>query len=265
MMEIVQFVLIGLGIGTFGALVGLGGGLIMVPLFMLTMMPPNGSTFTTVQQVVGTSLFGVFLNAISGSWAYFRQGRVMLRAAVPFALATIPGAFMGSFVSAWFSGPVFSIAFGVVLGLLGVFMYARSRRVNTTDAGKEFDPNTSSFAMGRGVTMSFLIGFLSSIFGIGGGVIHVPMMIFLLGFPAHIAVATSTFVLMISSVVGVIGHTMLGHIVWVPAMAIGAGAIVGAQIGASLSKKSKPRLLMLLLAITMVAVGAQLVWRGMMP
>ena len=262
MLELAQFVLIGLGIGTFGSLVGLGGGLIMVPLFMLTMMPPNGGTFTTVQQVVGTSLFGVLLNAISGSWAYVRQRRLVLRAAVPFALATIPGAFMGSFVSKWFTGPVFSIAFGTVLGLLGLFMYARSRRAKPSQTCEDFDPETFYFPMGRGVGWSFVIGFLSSIFGIGGGVIHVPMMIIALGFPAHVAVATSTFVLMISSVVGVIGHAWLDHIVWVPAVAVGGGAIVGAQIGAHLSKKSKPKVLMLILSLVMLCVGALLIWRG---
>lgn len=68
---------VGIGVGLVGALLGIGGGLIMVPLFMLTMMTPNGTTFQTVQQVIGTSLFGVFLNSVSGTIAYIRQKRVM--------------------------------------------------------------------------------------------------------------------------------------------------------------------------------------------
>ena len=92
MIEFVELFVVGIGVGAFGALVGIGGGMIMVPLFMLTMMAPNGSTFENVQQVIGTSLFGVLLNALSGTWAYIRQHKVMFRAAVPFALATVPGA-----------------------------------------------------------------------------------------------------------------------------------------------------------------------------
>ena len=99
-----EFFGVGIGVGVVGALLGIGGGLIMVPLFMLTMMPPHGSTFQTVQQVIGTSLFGVFLNAISGTLAYIRQRRIMFRAAIPFALATVPGAFAGSYISEYFSG-----------------------------------------------------------------------------------------------------------------------------------------------------------------
>ena len=68
MISFITLFLVGIGVGCFGALVGLGGGLIMVPLFMLTMMPPHGTTFETVQQVIGTSLFGVLLNAMSSGW-----------------------------------------------------------------------------------------------------------------------------------------------------------------------------------------------------
>ena len=79
MIEFVELFVVGIGVGAFGALVGIGGGMIMVPLFMLTMMAPNGSTFENVQQVIGTSLFGVLLNALSGTWAYIRQHKVMFR------------------------------------------------------------------------------------------------------------------------------------------------------------------------------------------
>ena len=85
MIEFVELFVVGIGVGAFGALVGIGGGMIMVPLFMLTMMAPNGSTFENVQQVIGTSLFGVLLNALSGTWAYIRQHKVMFRAAVCFS------------------------------------------------------------------------------------------------------------------------------------------------------------------------------------
>ena len=56
MIEFVELFVVGIGVGAFGALVGIGGGMIMVPLFMLTMMAPNGSTFENVQQVIGTGL-----------------------------------------------------------------------------------------------------------------------------------------------------------------------------------------------------------------
>ena len=81
MLDFIELFILGIGVGSFGALVGIGGGLIMVPLFMYFMMPPSGSTFANVQEVVGTSLFGVLLNALSGTWAYFRQKRIILSVA----------------------------------------------------------------------------------------------------------------------------------------------------------------------------------------
>ena len=246
-----EFFGVGIGVGVVGALLGIGGGLIMVPLFMLTMMPPHGSTFQTVQQVIGTSLFGVFLNAISGTLAYIRQRRVMFRAAIPFALATVPGAFAGSYISEYFSGPGFSMTFGVTLAFLGCFMFWKSRSKRATARPEDFDIEHAEFNKTLGIILSF-----------GGGVIHVPMMVFLLGFPAQIAVATSTFVLMVSSVVGVVSHAMLSHIVWIPAIAVGAGAFVGAQFGAKIAKKIRPSWIVVLLAFVMVCLGAQLFLRG---
>ena len=231
---------VGIGVGLVGALLGIGGGLIMVPLFMLTMMTPNGTTFQTVQQVIGTSLFGVFLNSVSGTIAYIRQKRVMFRAALPFAAATIPGAFLGSYVTE----------------------YLKSRSRRATARVEDFDVAHAEFSYTIGITLSFFVGFISSILGIGGGVVHVPMMVFILGFPAQIAVATSTFVLMVSSVIGVASHAMLGHIVWTAAVAVGCGAFVGAQFGAKIAKKIRPSWIVILLSAIMVLLGCELFWRG---
>ena len=263
MLDFIELFILGIGVGSFGALVGIGGGLIMVPLFMYFMMQPSGSTFANVQEVVGTSLFGVLLNALSGTWAYFRQKRIILSVAMPFALATVPGAFLGSYVSEWFSGPAFSITFGASLAFLGCFRYWSSRNKAANRSADEFDPNELPRSkIWLGIGCSFFVGFISSILGIGGGVVHVPMMVFLLGFPPLVAVATSTFVLMVSAAIGVVGHALLAHIVWAPAVAVGCGAIVGAQLGARLARKSKPRLIVILLSCVMVALGCQLVWRG---
>lgn len=263
MLELAEFLLLGIGVGTFGSLLGLGGGLILVPLFMLFMLEPNGSTFANVQQIVGTSLFVVLCNAVSGTWAYVRQRRIFLRAAVPFALATVPGAFLGGYISEYFSGPAFSLTFGVTMAALGCLMWRNSRGKKASASAEGFDPATSDIKLPLGIVCSFFVGFLSSILGIGGGIIHVPMMVFLLGFPPQIAVATSTFVLMVSSVVGTVSHGLLGHILWGPAVMIGIGALLGAQIGAMISKKSRPSFLVATLAVVMILLGLQFVYKGL--
>ncbi len=262
MLELIEYLILGVGVGTFGALLGLGGGIILVPLFMMFMIAPHGTTFDNVQQVVGTSLFVVLCNSISGTFAYIRQKRIFMRAALPFAIATMPGAFLGGYISEWFSGPSFSLFFGISLMCLAAVMIFRANAKKGLKTVDEFDPQ-GDLNIKLGVVCSFFVGFLSSILGIGGGIIHVPMMTFVLGFPAQIAVATSTFALMVSAVVGVASHALLHHIIWGPAVMIGVGAVAGAQIGAMISKKSKPKMLVTLLSIVMVLLGAQFIWKGL--
>ena len=112
MIEILVLFVVGIGVGTFGTLIGIGGGLIMIPLFTFALTP---SIFHSAPEIVGTSLFGVFLNALSGTYAYVKQHRVYFKAAIPFAIATLPGAILGSLVSDYFTGPTFSLSYGIFI------------------------------------------------------------------------------------------------------------------------------------------------------
>ena len=105
-LQILLFLLLGIGVGTFGTLVGIGGGLICVPVFILFLSVGGVYPyFHSAAQITGTSLVVVMANALSGTAAYIRQKRVLLRAAVPFALATLTGAVLGSYIVDDFSGP----------------------------------------------------------------------------------------------------------------------------------------------------------------
>ena len=257
-MEFLLFLLLGLGVGIFGTLVGIGGGIILIPIFIMFLTP---SIFHSAPQIVGTSIFVVFTNALSGTLAYIRQKRVLFSAAVPFAIATRPGAFLGSYVADWFDARTLNLSFGAFLLCMALIMYWNSTHKPSTDT--PFEEKTFHYNKTLGIVSSLFVGLLSSIFGIGGGIIHVPLMIYLLGFPVHIATATSHFVLAVSSCMGVISHFLLDHIVWLPAIALGIGASLGAQIGAKLSKKTKPKIILVLLSCAVFALGIRLVILGM--
>ena len=106
------------------------------------------------------------------------------------------------------------------------------------------------------------VGFLSSIFGVGGGIIHVPLMVYLLDFPVHIATATSCFILAVSALGGVATHILLSHVIWIPALCISIGAAIGAQIGARISRKTRSRTILVLLATAMLFVSIRLILSG---
>lgn len=241
--------ILGFGVGTFGTLVGIGGGLILIPIFLLVLDYP-------AQQAIGTSLTVVFFNALSGTLAYIKQQKVYYDAAVRFAIATLPGAFLGSYLADYFTGPSFSLTFGGFLILMSAILYFKS---SSKKAAATFNKETFTYNRGLGIGISGGVGFLSSILGIGGGVIHVPLMIYALGFPTHIATATSHCVLAVSSFTGVISHYMLGHILVVPALSIGAGAVLGAQFGAKISKKTKSKSIIVLLSLAVFALGLRLI------
>ncbi len=253
-LDIVQFFMLGAGVGMFGTLVGIGGGIVLVPIFvMLYHWSP--------QHAIGTSLFCVMMNALSGTIAYVKQKKVYWHAAIRFGLATFPGAFLGSYVADYFTGDGFRITFGIVLMILALLTYFKpSKKAD----GAGFDPKTFIYNAPLGITLSFAVGFLSSILGIGGGIIHVPAMVFLLGFPAHVATATSQCVLGMSSAVGVISHGWLGNVLWDAGLAIGIGAAVGAQIGARVAQKTKSRTIMLILSILMFLVGVRMIAQAVM-
>lgn len=254
MIEILVLFVVGIGVGTFGTLIGIGGGLIMIPLFTFALTP---SIFHSAPEIVGTSLFGVFLNALSGTYAYVKQHRVYFKAAIPFAIATLPGAILGSLVSDYFTGPTFSLSYGIFILIISAIMYWNSS--NKKAIATNFDETLFIARKKLGIILSMFVGFISSIFGIGGGIIHVPVMIYALAFPPHLATATSHFVLAVSSFMGVTSHIFLNHIVWIPALAVGFGAVIGAQIGARLSKKTKPRSIILLLCISLFLLGIRMI------
>ena len=260
-MEYFIFLFLGTFVGTFGTLVGIGGGLILVPFFIMCMSVGGiYPYFQSAPQIVGTSLFVVFTNALSGTLAYIRQRRVYFNAAVPFALATLPGAFLGSYVADKFDGQMLDLYFGIFLLIMAAIMYWNTRHKPRTDI--PFDAKTFRYNRPLGIASSTLVGFLSSIFGIGGGIVHVPLMIYLLGFPVHVATATSHFVLACSSLMGVASHLMLQHIIWLPAICIGIGAAIGAQIGAKLSRRTRPKIILVLLAAAVFTLGIRLIFMG---
>jgi uncharacterized membrane protein YfcA len=246
---------VGIAVGMFGTIVGVGGGFIIVPLLMIVYKatPPNA---------VGTSLCIVALNAISGSISYARQKRIDYRTGMLFALATIPGAVAGASIIDHIPIADFDVGFGIFLMVMAAYMTLR-RSVPRETGGSpslEFDPSRRiQYNLPMGMFVSFIVGFLSSLAGIGGGVVHVPAMIYLFNFPTFIAVSTSHFILAISTTVGAASHVSLGHVLWDKIPPLGIGVIIGAQIGARLSHKIHTQIIVRGLAIAVVIVAIRLI------
>jgi len=256
MLGTVLLFLAGLGIGTLGTLVGAGGGWMVVPLLLFALR-------FTPQQAVGTSLAVVFLNALSGSVAYMIQGRVLYRMGTAFAAATIPGALLGATLVQHLGSRWFTLLFALfLLALAGLLHKGQTLGGKAVRHPSPEDLSSlGSPVMRLGIALSFLVGVISSLFGIGGGIVHVPFLIVFLGLPVHAATATSHFVLAITSLAGSLIFLCNGQVVLPVAAVMGVGVLLGAQAGARLSTRMRSEPIRRLLAAAVSAFAAGLILR----
>ncbi|MCK9518380.1 MAG: sulfite exporter TauE/SafE family protein [Dehalococcoidia bacterium] len=259
---------LGLAVGTFGTIVGAGGGFVLVPVLLLIYPERDPKVITAM------SLFVVTLNAISGSFAYARQRRIDYWSGLWFGLATLPGAVAGALVVAYIPRRTFDAIFGVTLVSIGLYLALRSGvqaiqrpvtgwGVVSRSIGDISGPRfVYSYQLWKGLAISLGVGFLSSLLGIGGGVIHVPVMVTVLHFPVHIATATSQFVLSFMSAQGTAVHFWTGTLGWdeplEQAVLLAVGAVPGAQLGAFLARRLPAITIMRVLAGALILVGVRL-------
>jgi hypothetical protein len=248
--------------------VGAGGGFVLVPVLLFLYPEKDPAEITAI------SLFVVWANATSGSIAYGLQRRIDFRSGAWFALATLPGAIAGAVIVGYIPRRAFDGIFAAVLVSIGLFLLLR--RVSTmiqppvtgwstvrrqlTD--RENNTYRYSFQMWKGIATSGAIGFVSSLLGIGGGVMHVPVMATVLHFPVHVAAATSQFVLAFMAAEGTAVHFSTGTLSadrsLFQAVMLAVGAVGGAQAGARIARRVHGGYIMRTLAAALILVGLRL-------
>ncbi|MGE0228857.1 MAG: sulfite exporter TauE/SafE family protein [Dehalococcoidia bacterium] len=269
MIEYAALICLGVLVGGFGTLVGAGGGFLLVPVLLLVYPGRDPDTVTSM------SLLVVLANATSGTVAYARQRRVDFRSGTWFALATLPGSIAGALVVSEIPRRAFDALFALVLAAVGAFLVSPRRGVTAirdplTGRGvvrrlmRDREGHTYVYAYRRwqGLAISLGVGFLASLLGIGGGIVHVPAMAIILHFPVHIAAATSHFVLAVTALEATGTHVVTGTLGWdrplAQASAIAMGAAVGAQGGAHLARRLHGPLIIRALGGALLLVAARL-------
>jgi uncharacterized protein len=259
----------GLIVGTIGTLIGVGGGFILMPVLLLVYPLASPETITSI------SLAVIFFNALSGSWAYSKMKRIDYKSGLVFAVATIPGAILGALTTNYIPRRVFNIFFGLLMIAAAVYLFfhrtvkskgiavKRDHLTKRTLIEKNGTVHTFSFNIRIGIVLSVFVGYLSSMLGIGGGIIHVPALIRLLNFPVHIATATSHFILVIMALTGTIVHIATGsfsHGGIYQTILLAIGVLVGAQAGALLSQHVRGVWIIRGLAIALASVGIRILF-----
>jgi len=267
-LEYLWLIPLGFVIGAYGTLIGAGGGFVLVPILLL--LYPQATTET----ITGISLAVVFFNALSGSIAYARMKRIEYRSGLLFSAATIPGAILGALTTPYMPRRLFDGIFGLLLIAVSLFLFVKPGGREEEEAGRPCPPNHRactvteadgtvhrfSYHQPLGIVVSMAVGFLSSLLGIGGGVIHVPVLVHLFNFPVHIATATSQFVLTNMALTGTLTHIATGAFTQGirRTLLLAVGVLLGAQLGARLSGKIHGTWIIRGLAFALAAVGIRL-------
>ena len=264
-LQYLWLLLLGLGVGALGTLIGAGGGFILMPILLLTRPDDKPATLTAI------SLAVVCCNAFSGSYWYAKMKRVDFKSGLLFLITGVPGAAAGAYVVQFIPREEFNFAFSLLLIAGGIYIFLKTfgdglhshgfrPAFKRTLVDAEGICHEYGYSLGLGMTLSFVVGMASSILGIGGGIIYVPAMVNLLSFPVHLATATSHFMQAVMSAVGTVVHLFDGSLTRAEApglLALCAGAVIGARLGAHLSKRIHGRWIMRILAIALSLAGVR--------
>ncbi|HDS16471.1 MAG TPA: sulfite exporter TauE/SafE family protein [Proteobacteria bacterium] len=256
-----------LALGAIGTLIGAGGGFVLVPVLLLLYPQESPQTITSI------SLAVVFCNALSGSLAYAWKRRIDYRSGLLFAAATIPGAVIGALTTDFFPRRLFNVVFGIIMIAAALYLafFRETEPAPARTGGKQLTSrkvvesngkiHVFSYNLNLGLWLSLFVGYLSSLLGIGGGIVHVPILVRLLNFPVHLATATSHFILAIMALAGTIVHMLTGSFSESGVQLtifLGLGVMGGAQLGARLSDRMRGSWIIRGLATALAFVGLRI-------
>jgi len=254
-MEILLIFLSGAVAGIFGALVGLGGGVIMVPLLNLAFHIP-------IKIAVATSLCAVCATSIGGAARYLGRDLVQIRLGLFLETTTIVGAIAGGLLAIAIKPTIVSGAFALVLLYTSTMMILHFKQDYAAGEASNPDEITALRQYGA-LGLSSLAGMVSAFLGVGGGVVQVPILHMILKFPLKVATATSTFMIGITAAAGSVIYYFKDMIDYRAAAPLIVGTLAGSHLGARLAGKADSRLIKLIFIIALLYAAVQIGLKGL--
>lgn len=243
-------------IGFVLALVGGGGSILAVPLLVY---------FVGVGQphmAIGTAAVAVTLNAVTGLVGHARAGNVRWACAASFALAGMVGAAAGAEAGKAFDGGRLLALFGVLMVVVGALMLRRRRGGENPDV--RMTRATARPLLRRIVPTGFLVGVMAGFFGIGGGFLIVPGLVFATAMPVSLAIGSSLLVVTALGATTAVSYALSGLVDWVLIGWMLAGGIGGTLLGRLAGRKlaNHKRILELGFAAVVIAIGVGIAAEG---
>jgi len=248
----------GIATGFASGLFGVGGGFLMTPVqYWLYAAGGIDSTLAT-RLAFGTSLAVMLPTMVSGAAGHHKRGAVDWQAAFPMGIGAVAGGFSGGTLATYLPGNVLRTIFALLVIAMAVRMAWHLR--SCTSCGKRG-------SAGIFLLLGLLVGIVSGLAGIGGGILLVPVLVILLGYPVHSAVGTSSACLIFSSAGAVTAYIInglsvtglppysLGYVDLFPWAVLAATTIPLARLGVRCAHACQPQVLQLIFAGVMVLIG----------
>ncbi len=257
----VKLSLIGLSAGFIAGLLGMGGGIIIVPFLFWTFLSEGVDESLAIHVAIGTSLGVVIFSSLSGALAHYRRGNVAWQKSVRLAATGVPGSILGAVTASSLSAGIMRVAFGILLTIVAARMFIEKDVV-----AKGLREDAWIFYV-----IGLAMGFASSLFGIGGGVVAVPMMVAVCGLPVLSAVGNSIAAIFFLSVAGTATYAVLNppHDVTLPMtigyinvpawLSIAAFAMIAANLGARVATAMHGARLRRVFAVVLALVGLKMI------
>jgi hypothetical protein len=261
--------------GLLGSLLGLGGGIIVVPVLTLLLG-------VDIRYAIGASIVSVIATSSGAGAAYVREHLVNIRVAMFLELATVLGAVAGAFLAGAIPGRWLHLAFGGVLIYAALMMWRHDRKNGprppvddslaeslalhgsyTDHAGRETPYRVRH--TGTGFALSGLAGMVSGLLGVGGGIIKVPTMNLIMGIPMKVASATSTFIIGVTAAASASVYFTRGDIDPFIAGPTAIGVLCGSFLGSSVMGRIRSSALRRTFTVVLLIIAFQMLRKGMIP
>jgi len=227
--------LVGILAGFSSGLLGIGGGVILNPILLFFLRSRGVPWDVVTHTVFGTSLMVIVFSSAASAYHHGSKGNVLWRVSLPLAFASVAGALFGSYLAAHIPGRMLAKLFGLLLVIVSVRMFMPLEERGAGGVRSDLP---------LVVPIGLVTGFVSSMFGIGGGVVSIPLMVFLLRVPVKKVAGTSSAAIIVTAAAGMLGYMhsgwgnpcvpspSLGYVLWGAAIPLAFGSVFGAGLGA---------------------------------
>lgn len=259
MTALLLFVLFIMGVigGLFSGLLGIGGGIIMVPL-LLYVPSLIGFDDISMKTAAGITMVQSMAGSLSGIVVHKKSKFVHSQLVVYMGIGSVIGSLMGSFFSKQIKGEVMLGIFAGMALIATILMFIPQKRDDDLPVENvRFNKYLAFF-------VALLVGLLGGIVGQGGAFILIPMMLYVLKIPTRIALGSSVAISFLSALAGFVGKWGTGQIPFVMAIVLVLGALLGAQLGGRLSKRLHTASLKVILSV-LIAFTALKMWFELNP